>query len=368
MERIAIAPRPNFQEIIKRQGFIYHDLDNYYTETAAYRFNLPEVEKIEEATATLYDMCLQAVDHIIDHNLWDTMHIPEAYRAFITESWRNDDCSIYSRFDLAYDGQQLKLLELNADTPTGLLEAAVIQWHWLQDYNSSADQFNSIHEKLIAHFEACKPWLGKLFFSSVADSSEDYITVSYLQDCAAQAGYQTAYIEIEELSLDGQGRFVAGNEPIEHIFKLYPWEWMFQEAYGANLLKHTINWIEPPYKALLSNKMILPVLWKLFPNHPLLLKSSTEPLQGSFVKKPIFGREGANVTVVSNGKAIASTDGMYGEEGYVFQEYLPIPTFEGYTPIIGSWTVGGEPAGMGIRESQSIITGNTAHFVPHFIG
>jgi glutathionylspermidine synthase len=70
---------------------------------------------------------------------------------------------------------------------------------------------------------------------------------------------------------------------------------------------------------------------------------------------------------VVNDKAIAFTDGMYGEEGYVFQEYMPIPKFDGYTPIIGSWIIGGEPAGMGIRESQSIITGNTAHFVPHFI-
>lgn len=367
MKRIAITPRPDFEQIIRKQGFIYHDLDNYYTETAAYSFSLPEVEKIETATAELYDMCLQAVDYIIDKSLWARMQIPEAYGDFITQSWRNDDCSIYSRFDLAYNGYDLKMLELNADTPTGLLEAAVIQWHWLQDFNPAADQYNSIHEKLLAHLEACKPWLGKLFFSSVADSTEDYITVSYLQDCAAQAGYQTAYIEIEELGLDGQGRFVAGTEHIEHIFKLYPWEWMFREAYGANLLKQEMTWLEPPYKALLSNKMLLPLLWELFPNHPLLLPASTTPLQGSFVKKPIFGREGANVTVVENGKLKASTDGMYGEEGYVFQEYFSIPAFDGYTPIIGSWIVGGEPSGMGIRESQSIITGNTAHFAPHFI-
>ena len=58
---------------------------------------------------------------------------------------------MYGRFDLAYDGTTPpKLLEYNADTPTSLLEAAVIQWRWQQDMRPERDQFNSIHERLLA--------------------------------------------------------------------------------------------------------------------------------------------------------------------------------------------------------------------------
>ena len=49
-----------------------------------------------------------------------------------------------------YDGKAPpRLLEYNADTPTALLEASVAQWFWLQDCFPTADQFNSIHERLI---------------------------------------------------------------------------------------------------------------------------------------------------------------------------------------------------------------------------
>ena len=48
-----------------------------------------------------------------------------------------------------------KLLEYNADTPTSMFEAAVFQWTWLEQaierniIPKRADQFNSIHERLI---------------------------------------------------------------------------------------------------------------------------------------------------------------------------------------------------------------------------
>ena len=58
--------------------------------------------------------------------------------------------SIYGRFDLRYDGAgPAKLLEYNADTPTTLLEASILQWNWLKDTHEGDDQWNSLHEKLV---------------------------------------------------------------------------------------------------------------------------------------------------------------------------------------------------------------------------
>ena len=58
------------------------------------------------------------------------------------------------------------------------------------------------------------------------------------------------------------------NQPLGAVFKLYPWEWMVREEFGKHLGAASTLWIEPPWKMPLSNKGILPVLWKLYPRHP----------------------------------------------------------------------------------------------------
>jgi glutathionylspermidine synthase len=154
---------------------------------------------------------------------------------------------------------------------------------------------------------------------------------------------------------------------------LYPWEWMINEAF-AEPLKWTnghVQWIEPAWKMVLSNKGILPILWELFPDHPNLLPAYREdylfPPGTEYVQKPLLSREGANVTLHSAWRPEIATTGDYGEEGFVFQEYAPLPEFDGWHPVIGSWVIGGEAAGMGIRESRTIITDNLSRFVPHLI-
>ncbi len=37
-------------------------------------------------------------------------------------------------------------------------------------------------------------------------------------------------------------------------------------------------------------------------------------------------------------------------------------------PVIGSWIIDGEPAGMCVRESDTMITNNLSRFIPHIIG
>ncbi len=117
---------------------------------------------------------------------------------------------------------------------------------------------------------------------------------------------------------------------------------------------------------MLSNKAVLPLLWELFPGHPNLLPASFEPLRGDQVKKPVLGREGANISVIRGGRTVAETPGDYGADGFVYQQYAALPDFGGLRPVVGSWVVDGEPAGMGIRE-DGLITGNLARFVPHAI-
>jgi glutathionylspermidine synthase len=272
-------------------------------------------------------------------------------------------------FDLAYDGSgPPKLLEYNADTPTALVEASVAQWFWLRELHPGADQFNSIHERLI---DAWRRWAGStIYFSSIKDHPEDEMTVLYLRDTCQQAGVVTRPVYIEDIGWDErQGRFVDLDlNPIGRCFKLYPWEWLWNEEFGIQLAHDCIRFIEPTWKMLLSNKGLLPVLWELFPDHPNLLPAfeAAAPLGGRYIRKPKLSREGSNITWIEGGAVVEETGGDYGEEGHVYQALAALPDFGGHRPVCGVWIVDHEAAGLGIREDTRRITGNLSRFVPHF--
>jgi glutathionylspermidine synthase len=376
MQRITTTPRNNWQKTVEELGFGFHTADvPYWDESAYYTFTMPEIEKLEAVTAELWDMCIQAVQHVIDHNLFNQFMIPQFMVQHITDSWNNDAPAIYGRFDLQYDGKnEPKLLEFNADTPTSVFEASIVQWFWLKDFDEPKDQFNSIHEKLIGYWKYLKDYLypGKLYFTCVKDVLEDFTTTAYLQDCAMQGGLETEFIYIEDIGWDNNnGYFVdMDNQPIRNIFKLYPYEWMIDEEFGQNLVNDQLKaiWIEPSWKMILSNKAILPILWQLFPYHKNLLPAYfTRSNLKDYVIKPLLSREGANITIVENEKEIAVSEGDYGAEGFIYQELCKLPNFDGNYPVIGSWVVGQQPAGMGIRESDGLITGNLSRFIPHLI-
>ncbi len=373
MKRIETSPRPDWQNTIVQQGFLFNEGGNYWKENAAYSFTEAEILEIEKATSEIFSMCCEAVEYVIKREWYDRFFIDPKYAELIRWSWFEDQPSLYGRMDLSYNNGSIKLLEFNADTPTSLLESSVIQWYWLQDVKPKADQFNSIHEKLIAHYKVIRGWMksNRMHFCCTEDSLEDLMTVKYMEDVARQAGLDTRFLYMNQLGFDTQKQGFTDDQfdEIETIFKLYPYEWMMAEEFGPELIttREKCWWIEPAWKMILSNKMILTVLHDLFPRSPYILPcKTTRPLSGDFVEKPIFSREGANVDIWINGKSVEKTGGEYGSEGYVYQQYAALPDYDGNHPVIGSWLIGGEPAGMGIRESDGLITNNASRFVPHF--
>jgi len=371
MQRHVCTPRAGWRATVEATGLTYHSHETgpYWDESACYELSAAEVAALENAASTLHYLCIDAAEAVIQRNWWHRLGIPAAAVPAIMRSWERDDFSLYGRFDLAFaDGGPPKLLEYNADTPTALVEAAVTQWFWLQDTHPGADQFNSIHERLI---EAWRRWAGApVHFSSIKEHAEDAQTVIYLQDTAEQAGVRTRNLFIEDLGWDpGRRVFVdLDGARVERCFKLYPWEWLWHEKFAPHLVHDAVQFIEPAWKMLLSNKGLLPVLWELFPDHPNLLPAyeSAGPLGLRYVRKPKLSREGANVTWVEGGVALEETAGDYGNEGHVFQAIAEPMDFGGNHPVFGVWVVDHEPAGLGIREDTRRITGNLSRFVPHF--
>ncbi|GGL86335.1 glutathionylspermidine synthase family protein [Nakamurella endophytica] len=422
------ALRPGWEAQIAAEGLVFNNTltgkgsVSYWREAQYYSLTTAEVDRLASVADTVFDrMLVAAGDHVIERRLYDRLGIPAYAVPAIERSWNEESPSVYGRFDFRYgnhpdlvaDDPSLavpKLLEFNADTPTSLLETAVIQWNWLLGNPAAAhrDQWNNVYDALVAawsrNLSVLRNRTGRqvpvvhFTWSSLDDSGEDKFTVLCMADAAQQAGIEPVFLHTEDIrlaesdewvSLDGTsvhpGRFLDHeNRPVELVFKLYPWESLAADPFGRTALWNTLQpdgtvWVEPPYKMLWSNKGILAVLWEMFGTDAELSQyllptyfAGEEPAGwADFAEKPLLSREGANVRLVSGGATIASSGGPYGSEGMIRQQLATLPDFTGvdgpHHPVLGVWMVDGQAAGLGIRESDGLITDNLSSFVPHCI-
>jgi glutathionylspermidine synthase len=372
--RLEASPaRPEWKTRVESAGLIWHGAGAapYWNENQHLVLTLQAAEVLEDAATELHALCLEACEQIARRDWWARLAIPEAAIGLVQTSWLAADISLYGRFDLAWDGTgQPKLLEHNADTPTSLLEAAVIQWQWLEDTFPESDQLNSIHEALVDRWREVRE--DTVHFACVWDMLEDRQTIAYLAETAEQAGKSVMLMAMEEIGFSPDGRFTDADElPIEKLFKLYPWEWMMHEPFFAEIAQERHRFIEPAWKMMLSNKGILPILWELNPGHPLLLPASLTRdglcSQGvsHWVEKPLFGREGAGVSLMDRGNCIArGAEGQAGEP-LVYQKCANLFTADRKHFVWGMWMVGDECRGLSVRGDNSPITGNLSQFFPH---
>ena len=380
--------RKNWRQKVEEQGLTYAvdraetgDERPYWHEAAVYEVSEEEVEYLEGVTEELHDMSVEAARHMVeDSGTMARLGLPPEATELMRASLLDPGISLYGRFDLAYDGTgPAKLLEYNADTPTGLVEAAVTQWYWLEDEMPDYDQWNLLHERLVQAWTEAAPRIpdGVVHFAVGANEpNEDWATVAYLRDTAREAGLVDFGITMEEIGWHHARRVFVdtwGRE-IATCFKLYPWEWMLNETFGQYILDGSSStmWIEPVWKALLGSKALLVVLWEMNPHHENLLPAyfdGPRDLGDRYVVKPMYGWEGAGIRVVMDGALVAACPERHaaGQE-CVYQQFVDLPRFRGGNyAVLGTWVVGGHAAGLGIRESDHLVTDTDARFVPHFL-
>lgn len=383
MKKISIEERPDWQATAEREGFNFHTIDGerYWDERGYYLFTEQQITRdLEAPTQELHQMCLDAVARVVEsEELLTRLAIPETFFDLVRSSWKQGDPHLYARFDFAYDGSgPAKMYEINADTPTSLMEAGAFQLLWLEEQvergvlPTCASQFNSIAEDLVrafAAFDGASPF----YFSAMSGSVEDRGTTDFMRRMAAHVGIDARHIDIEDIGLDDQGRFVdLDGRWIERLFKLHAWEHIFHEPFGRHVASSGTQFVEPAWKAILSNKGILPLLWQFNEGHPNLLPAQVDPdprqpLPKGWVRKPYFSREGANVEMRTPGDELIAVDGPYTDAPYILQQYSPLPRFGDSYTLIGSWVVGDLASGIGIREDDSLITKDSSRFLPHVV-
>ena len=385
--------KPLSDEYLESIGFVWHtDSDNSsYISDEIVVISEDEANAYYEATNELYDMFAQTGQYVIDNDLFHDLNIPFNLVEMIKESWENDvHWHLYSRFDLAggIDGKPIKLIEFNADTPTSLFETAIIQWAMLKANGlDEASQFNNLYEALkdnfkriitldsdIEKFDEYYSGLGwKILFSSISGSSEDINTTKLLQHIATEAGFNTDFEFIENVQFNDEGIFKE-DELFEFWFKLIPWENIaIEESELALILTQIIAdkkaiIFNPAYTLMFQSKGFMKILWDLYPNHPLLLETSFEPLVGKKqVEKRCFGREGANVTIINADQSIdEQTNGDYEGHKPIYQEYVEFPKDSNGNSYQAGVFYAYEACGLGFRRGGKILN-NMSKFVGHII-
>jgi len=397
LNKVFLISRPNWQEKIKSLGLTYNEIqygdgtsDEYWNESMAWEFSSKEISIIEDLATALHFKMIAALEYVIEKHPEHLIRMgyTPAFISKAIETWNFEAKGLYGRFDFALKRNSNDfipvVLEYNAETPTTLLEASIVQWHWLKEVRPDSDQFNFLHEQLIAtwtEFRNLAP-IELLHLACADHAAEDEANLFYMADVATQSGFTIKVMnmsDICEVLVNGRKVFTdPDGEPIQSLFKLYPWEWMSREEFFEDFTNTGIRVYEPMWRALLSSKALLPILHKLYPSDPSILKAwyTEEEAMASglpYVKKPVLGREGCGVSIFDGADTLLSMDEIENmASGFIYQERADMlvsrdqadrPTYA----IMGVWVVGETACGMGIRESLDKVTNDTSYFVPHYI-
>lgn len=382
--------QPFNKDEFERLGLEWHtDPDNtdYISDELIY-VSEAEADAYYEACNELYDMYVEAASYVIENNLFYELDIPNSLIDSIVQSFEEDvHWHIYGRFDLAggLDGRPIKLLEFNADTPTMLYESAAVQYALLKANGYDGDsQFNNIYTAISQNFQRLitlsddvsnfydiyEGW--RVLFSSIRGSVEEERTIRFLQDMAHDAGLKTDFCYVDEAQLSPTDGVFFNDVNYEFWFKFIPWENISIDEPELALIMNDIMankkaiFLNPAYTILFQSKRILKILWDLYPNHPLLLEASYEPLNKKQVQKHAFGREGANVSILdSSGKPITTKGGEYANHKPIFQEFYSLNTHNG-SFYQANVFFAFESCGLGFRKGSEIID-NYSKFVSHVI-
>ncbi|WP_321777763.1 glutathionylspermidine synthase family protein [Sulfurimonas sp.] len=383
---------PLNDETLEKLGFTWHtDSDgSKYINDELVVISQGEAEAYYKAGNEVYDMFVEAAEHVIENDLFFELGIPFNLVEMIKQSWENDvHWHIYGRFDFSggIDAKPIKLIEFNADTPTSLFETALLQWALLKENNMDENkQFNNVYEAISQNFKRLitldedvttfndnyDGW--KILFSCVQGDDEEEATTRLLQQMATDAGFNTSFEYLQNVTFDKDGIFDANENNYEYWFKLYPWEDIgTDESELAVTLSDVIKnqkaiVLNPAYTLLFQSKGIMKIMYDLFPDSPYLLETSFEPLKGvKQVEKTLFGREGANTKIIdANGAIVEQRDGPYDNYNKIYQQYVEFAEDKNQDKYQAGVFFAYEACGLSFRKGGEILD-NMSKFVGHVI-
>lgn len=368
--------RENYEKYLLDDNFNFWDDENYWIEDEALILTYKEASDLVKASKEFHEMSKDLIEDIIkkgDYYKFETssylLNIEE-----IEKSWNDKSFSLFGRLDIGFKNGVPKILEYNADTPVTYMECSQIQERWYQDKKGSYEQFNSMKNEMLKRWDFFKKNNPNAFIHLMCNQNyiEEVDSANYMLALINQIGLSGKVIESENFFLEDNGdMFDKDNQKIEHLYKIIPWDFFWQENWG-HLIGKKVNVIEPAWKALMNDKILFAYLWEKHPNHPYLLETVLEinSLNSStknFVIKPIDGKQGNNIKMFKDNALTSFTTGFYGASPMIYQERADDIKFGNHYYGVSSWIVGDTPVAFGARRDLLEIITNNSSFLSHLI-
>lgn len=367
-------------------GFTWADLeDEEYWLDAVAVMQRETYKELEEAAAMLWTVLDKAVRYVHQRrDLYELLGIPPVLWEMLDECPMPEEglISRYARFDfaIAHDGS-IKLLELNADTPTGYVEASIAT-PWICDEAGIATPNHVMKDLLAAAWQEERPDTAACVDYGL--HLEDSGTIEAL---VKHSGLPIECVDCLDLWVD-EGILKDGEDRvIKRMFALYPKEWMAVDE-GGDALAYAIEQgnlqlFNGPHSILLQSKGLVAAVWGMYELGLLfnseereaiaryILPTYNKPVfSGNFVSKSVFGREGGSVRLFDDSGTLELED----EDGYDSSQLFPtvyqkraelarISTSKGeFHLLTGLFVINGKPCGL-LGRAGGLITGNTSHFI-----
>ena len=352
--------------------------------------------EIERATNELHVMFLKATDHVIRNpELLQKFNFPDALIPRIEKSWRNRrNESLLGRFDFAMTESGLKVYEYNVDSAGCYPEAGQIlgQWAAAHGVTQGEDPGQNILSDLTEAWRRFDS--GEIVHILQDTESEETYMAEFMRVSIEASGRETRIIKglNKGVRWDDTGAIQdAQGLAVKTVWKTWAWETaidqmrereeveqklMLQGVVRATkpelvdvLLNSDVMVYEPLWSLIPSNKAILPVLWSLYPSNPYLLESqfelSSRLKRMGYVKKPIVGRCGHNIEMVSDEhRTIQKTTGQFSKQDDIYQALFKLPKINNLYTQVCSFTVNGNYSGTCVRCDTSPIIQSVSDILP----
>jgi len=333
------------------------------------------------------------------------MGIPrEAWKALRVAVWEEVP-TVIGRFDFAQTAQGWKMLELNSDTPTGIVEAFHVneqacRFFGKKNPNSRMElHLTRAFQMIIEKYRELGYSTDTIVFSALDWHEEDAGTTKYL---LAISGLTGTFAALKDLRVynDRLGVLKPDGEhvPIDILYRLHALEKLAEETdtdgypTGAHVLdiiaRRKLAVINPPSAFIAQTKALQGLIWSLYEAGEFFTAEERDTIgrymlptyfencfagKAPYAVKPIFGREGGGVTLYDIHNQVVERDReeLYWEQPMIYQQMAELPSitvetlkgpYAGYL-LWGSFLIGGCASAIVARVGGR-ITGNLSYYLP----
>lgn len=380
-------------KVVKHPGIKYYCWDQTYMVTEPFELDISLLNEINKATEYCGVIYQKAVKFVLQNDsLLKLLCIPKEAIDFCKQKYDPQmPVSLLGRFDFGlHNGKELKILEFNSDTPTGVVETNELNniFSILQGGTNPNIDFSHKVKRAFDLFLHKKRY-NNIVFTSLDWFAEDKGTVLAEMD---YSGLKARYVPLEKLIIEKDGLYDDLGQKIDLLYRLYPIEWFLQEEDGKKLIdlvvRNKVDILNPPTAYIAQSKIMQAVIWELANTDNNFFSEEEKevakkyflptfledyPFKGQeYLSKPAYSREGGGICLFNKyGKKEKEVKNRETAYRYIYQKKINLPELTVKTWMgdfngkitIGSFIAGGKASGLYLRVGGEIADDNS-YYLP----